>query len=68
MAIIGRKYIILGATVQSNCQSGVHSLIWRTIGQGPTGIAVGAGGDFLSFSLSPYFSHSGKTVRNLLKY
>ena len=29
-------------------------LIWRTIGQGPTGL-VGAGGDCLSFLSLPFF-------------
>ena len=61
--IIGAKYINFGAAVLSNIQCGGIQLIWRAKGQGPTGLAVGAGGDCLSFfSLSPSFflSFSGK--------
>ena len=50
--IIGAKYIHFGATVLNNFQCGGVQLIWRTIGQGPTGLAVGAGRNYLSFSLS----------------
>ena len=39
-------------------ESGGVQIIWRTIGQGPTSLTVGVGGDCLSFFLSPSFSRS----------
>ena len=56
--IIGGKYINFEATVLSNFQCGGVQLIWRTIGQGSTALAVGAGGDCVSFfSPTPTFFH-----------
>ena len=52
--MIGAKYINFGAIVPNNFQCGGVQLIWRTIGQGPTGLAVGAGGDCLSFFSPPF--------------
>ena len=67
--MIGAKYINFGAIVPNNFQCGGVQLIWRTIGQGPTGLAVGAGSDCLYFFFSPLRSSSlWETVRNLLKY
>ena len=58
--IIGAKYINFGAAVLSNFQCGGIQLIWTAIGQGPTGLAVGAGGEIgwglVVFFLSPLLS------------
>ena len=53
--MFGAKYINFGAKVLNNFQCGGVQLICRTIGQGPTGLAVGAGRDCCLFSLSPSF-------------
>ena len=45
------------AMVLGNVQGPGHLLIW-IIGQGPTAPAVGAGGGYLDFFLSPLFSQS----------
>ena len=57
LLIIGAKYINFGATVLSNFQCRGVQRIWRALGQGPTGLAEGVGGNcffslFHSFSLS----------------
>ena len=63
--IIGAKYINFGATVLSNFQCGGVQLIWRAIGQVPTGLAVGAGGDCLSFFLSLSLGYGSKFIEIL---
>ena len=45
-------------------QCGSVQLIWRTIGQGPTGLAVGADGDCMSL-LSPSLENGSKLIEIL---
>ena len=48
-------------------ESGGVQIIWRTIGQGPTSLTVGVGGDCLSFFLSPSFSRSLGNVSKFIE-
>ena len=53
--IIRAKHINFRATVLGNSQRKGVQLIWRTVGQGPTVLTVGAGWDCLAFFSLPFF-------------
>ena len=56
--------------VQGNLSATGRPTIWMTVGQGPTALAVGAGGGCLDiFTLIyPFFPYLWETARYRLKY
>ena len=73
MVISARSGWSGGAMVLCNLPVPGHPTIWITVGQGPTALTVGAGGDCLDiFTLIYPFSHLSpslwETARYRLKY
>ena len=66
----GGGRVVRRCCVNFQCQGVL--LIWITVGQGPTALAVGAGGGcldiFLSSMFSPFFLPLCETARYRLKY